>query len=141
MSQWMKFLRLVIPILVAVGPDRPVHAAENDSTKRTVLVELYTSQGCDMCPAAEKLLGALAERDRGILPIAFHVKLDGKSPATKRFPLAIEPTWSRQKVRLAVFVQDKRTAVVHQAADLPWRSTKIAATSATSTAKGAPDRL
>ena len=38
-----------------------------------VLVELYTSQGCDMCPTAEKMLGALAERDRRIVPIAFHV--------------------------------------------------------------------
>ena len=38
-----------------------------------VLVELYTSQGCDMCPAAEKMLGALAEHDRRIVPIAFHV--------------------------------------------------------------------
>src|SRR6516162_7912323 len=26
-----------------------------------------------MCPEAEKILGALAERDRGIVPIAFHV--------------------------------------------------------------------
>jgi hypothetical protein len=40
---------------------------------RRVLVELYTSQGCDMCPAAEKILGALAERDRRVVPIAFHV--------------------------------------------------------------------
>ena len=26
-----------------------------------------------MCPAAEKILGSMAERDRGIVPIAFHV--------------------------------------------------------------------
>ena len=38
-----------------------------------VLVELYTSQGCDMCPTAEKILGSLAEKDRRIVPIAFHV--------------------------------------------------------------------
>ncbi len=46
---------------------------DRDGAKRAVLVELYTSQGCDMCPAAEKILGALAEREPGIVPIAFHV--------------------------------------------------------------------
>jgi hypothetical protein len=247
------------------------------------LVELYTSQGCDMCPAAEKMLGALAERDPGIVPIAFHVdyfndpwkdvfsdplysqrqsaynqlysgpknaeyglyytpmmmidgersvngrdsasaraairqararkpgvaidvdlglesdalsgratvkvtsrsaraektpllvcavlredsvvtdipsgenagkslvarfparltkyefvELDGEAPATQRFPFAIKPTWDRRNLRLAVFVQDKRTGVVHQATDLPWRSTRTAATAAASTAKAAP---
>lgn len=44
-----------------------------DASERRVLVELYTSQGCDMCPAAEKMLGALGEQDRRIVPIAFHV--------------------------------------------------------------------
>jgi hypothetical protein len=245
-----------------------------DMSKRAVLVELYTSQGCDMCPTAEKLLGALAERDREIVPIAFHVdyfndpwkdvfsdplysqrqmiynqlytkpknaeyglyytpmlmidgqwsvngrdaasavtairqarakkpavgldialavkenglsgtaaikvtsrssavektpllvcavlredgvvtdvasgenagkslvarfparrtkydfiELDGKSPSTKRFDFEIDPAWNRRNLRLAVFVQDKRTGVVHQAADLPWRSTSTASTS------------
>src|SRR5262249_41554237 len=63
------------------------------------------------------------------------IELDGKSPATQRFSFAIEPNWNRQNLRLAVFVQDKRTAVVHQAADLPWRSTPAVATPAASTAR------
>src|SRR5262249_27216124 len=48
------------------------------------------------------------------------IELDGKSPATQRFSFAIEPAWDRRNLRLAVFVQDKRTCVVHQAEDLPW---------------------
>src|SRR5271163_4042052 len=48
-------------------------ASGQDEPKRVVLVELYTSQGCDMCPTAEKILGSLAEKDRRIVPIAFHV--------------------------------------------------------------------
>ncbi|MGO9467196.1 MAG: DUF1223 domain-containing protein, partial [Isosphaeraceae bacterium] len=60
-------------LLVAAGPNRAVAGDERDEPGRMVLVELYTSQGCDMCPAAEKVLGALAERNRRIVPIAFHV--------------------------------------------------------------------
>src|SRR5262249_9081496 len=45
------------------------------------------------------------------------IELDGKTPATQRFTLDTEPGWKRDKLRLAVFVQDKRTGVIHQAAD------------------------
>ena len=283
MRYLIKVLGLMAPLLFAVGPNRVVSADEHDQAKRMVLVELYTSQGCDMCPAAEKMLGALAERDRGIVPIAFHIdyfndpwkdvfsdplysqrqmtynqlytkpknaeyglyytpmlmidgeesvngrdaasaeaairrarakkpavaldvtldlksdglsgtatikvtslsarvekspllvcavlredgvvtdipsgenagkslvarfparqtkyeftELDGKSAATQRFPFVIDPHWNRQQLRLAVFVQDKRTGMVYQAADLPWRSTPTAAAPAGSTAKLAP---
>ena len=38
-----------------------------------VLVELFTSQGCDMCPQAEENLGDLARREPRVVPVAFHV--------------------------------------------------------------------
>lgn len=44
--------------------------------RKKVLVELYTSQGCDSCPPAADLLGRLAKLGYGpdrIVPIAFHV--------------------------------------------------------------------
>ncbi|HEV2678273.1 MAG TPA: DUF1223 domain-containing protein [Aliidongia sp.] len=44
----------------ALGADRPV------------LIELFTSQGCNSCPPADALLGELARRP-GILALAFHV--------------------------------------------------------------------
>jgi hypothetical protein len=43
---------------------------------KKVLVELYTSQGCDMCPAADQLLSRLAALGYGpdrIVPLSFHV--------------------------------------------------------------------
>jgi hypothetical protein len=270
-------------MLFAAGWDRAALAAGVEQPKRLVLVELYTSQGCDMCPAAEAILGALAERDRSIVPIAFHVdyfnepwkdvfsdplysrrqmaydqlytkpknteyglyytpmlmiggeqavngrdrvsaeaairkavartpavgldvalaiardglsgtatikvvsrtprsektplllcavlredavvtnvlsgenkgkslvarfaarrtkyeyiELDGRSASTQRLSFEIEPTWNQKNLRLAVFVQDKRTGIVHQAADVPWRSAKSVAAPATPTVELAP---
>ncbi len=263
-------------LLFGAGAFGQAQPPGRDAAKRMVLVELYTSQGCDMCPAAEKILGALAEREPGIVPVAFHVdyfndpwkdvfsdalysqrqmvynqlytkpknreyglyytpmmmvdgeqsvngrdpaaavaairharsrkpavaidvdltlnqdgssgtagvrvtgrsprvektpllvcavlredgvvteipsgenagkslvarfparqtkfgvvELEGSLPATQRYTFAIEPTWNRRNLRLAVFVQDRRTGVVHQATDLPWRSTPNVSVKAT----------
>ena len=268
---WIRWFAAFLIVSVGAGgllaQDVPRDDLKSES-ERKVLVELYTSQGCDMCPTAERVLGALAERDRRIVPIAFHVdyfndpwkdvfsdplysqrqltynqlytkpknreyglyytpmlmidgeqsvngrdsasaeaairqalarkpavrldvaldlkgeglsgtatikvtsrsaraeqspllvcavlredgvvtaipsgenkgrslvarfparqtkyefiELDGKSPTTQRFSFEIEPTWKRQNLRPAVYVQDDRTGIVHQATDLPWRST------------------
>ena len=67
-----QLLIAVLP-LAFIGRSASGQDTSRNAPNRTVLVELYTSQGCDMCPAAEKILGALAERDRRIVPIAFHV--------------------------------------------------------------------
>jgi hypothetical protein len=37
-----------------------------------VVVELFTSQGCNSCPPADAVLGELT-REKGVLPLSFHV--------------------------------------------------------------------
>lgn len=48
----------------------PVQAGE--SVKQPVFVELYTSQGCSSCPAADQLMGELQKRD-DVVALSFNV--------------------------------------------------------------------
>ena len=66
------------------------------------------------------------------------IELDGKSPTIQRFSFKVDPSWKPKRLRLAVFVQDKRTGIVHQAADLPWQASSRPEASATSKAKASP---
>jgi hypothetical protein len=45
---------------------------QSPATTRTVLLELFTSQGCSSCPPADALLGRLA-RQPGVVALAWHV--------------------------------------------------------------------
>jgi hypothetical protein len=68
----------VASLAVTAAPQATCEAETN--SRRAVLVELYTSEGCDSCPPADALLSRLKERgDPGgnragaIVPLAFHV--------------------------------------------------------------------
>ena len=61
--------RLIVAagLLVAAAVAPAAHAGE-----RLTVVELFTSQGCPLCPAADAFLGELAQRD-DVLALSFHV--------------------------------------------------------------------
>jgi hypothetical protein len=60
-------------LVAAPGIGAFAESPSADDSRRLVLVELFTSQGCDMCPEAERQLGELAARNPRMVPIAFHV--------------------------------------------------------------------
>jgi hypothetical protein len=65
----------VLPRIAAatmVGAALFLHPPGAASEPMPVVVELFTSQGCNSCPPADRLLGELAERD-DVLPLSFHV--------------------------------------------------------------------
>ena len=63
-------LVLALAVSIALVPARPAAAAKHQD--RLTVVELFTSQGCAMCPPADALLGELAKRS-DLLPLSFHV--------------------------------------------------------------------
>src|SRR5579871_2632243 len=69
-----------IAALAAILATSTVALAQDDATsskaRKKVLVELYTSQGCNSCPPANEFLGQLSKQGFGpdrIVPVAFHV--------------------------------------------------------------------
>lgn len=65
---------LGIPLTAFAAP--PAACEARSGSTRAVLLELYTSEGCDSCPPADRRLSALkgrAELAGRLVPLAFHV--------------------------------------------------------------------
>ncbi len=77
---------------LGIAPEARAGACTASSAERTVaLVELYTSEGCDSCPPADRWLSSLGARGYGpdrVVPIALHVDywdyIGWKDPYAKR---------------------------------------------------------
>ena len=69
----MKILaRLLTVALFVGGVDSAATAEETVTSAAPVVVELFTSQGCNSCPPADAFLGELAQRS-DLIALAFHV--------------------------------------------------------------------
>jgi len=61
-------------IIVASNINHSYTPRNNGNSNGFVVMELFTSQGCSSCPAADDVLGTYAQiNDARIIPLAFHV--------------------------------------------------------------------
>ena len=79
------------------------------STEGTVILELFTSQGCSSCPPADQILGKLAASgelgDRKIVPLSFHV--DYWNDLGWADPYS-QPAWTQRQHQYAAALGDTR---------------------------------
>ena len=59
------------PNTVCTNPASPTNITSGKTAAN--IVELYTSEGCDSCPPADKLFSTLPASDTSTIPLAFHV--------------------------------------------------------------------
>ena len=75
--------------------DQPVPATVADYP---IVLELFTSEGCNSCPPADALLGQLAQQ-HDLLPLAFHIDywdyLGWKDPYSSKFATARQSAYGR----------------------------------------------
>lgn len=67
----------VVLLAAAFSVSALVGKADDSKPQKTVVVELFTSEGCSSCPPADELLGHLrqdlAARNVQVIPLGFHV--------------------------------------------------------------------
>jgi hypothetical protein len=50
------------------------------------------------------------------------IKLSDKADATVSFPFKLDSSWHADRLGLVMFVQDKQTGAIYQAATIPWKA-------------------
>lgn len=65
-------MRLLLIALVSASAFAEAACVATSAAQAPALVELYTSEGCNSCPPADRWLSRLP-RDGSVIPLAFHV--------------------------------------------------------------------
>ena len=103
----IKYKRLLVIALAAAAMPAANAAtcaeksAAQSTPQRAVLLELYTSEGCDSCPPADQWLSGKKKDGKlsGVVPLAFHVDYWDRLGWKDRFASALHT--ERQQVQVA----------------------------------------
>jgi hypothetical protein len=82
----------------AVKPNLQAACRNETGPRRTALLELYTSEGCDSCPPADAWLASLKPTDAAV-PLAWHVDYWDRLGWTDRFARADATARQRAQVQ------------------------------------------
>jgi len=63
----------LVALIVVLNPALAACPRSASGAGTTTIVELYTSEGCDSCPPADKWFSSLSYQRDGVVPLAFHV--------------------------------------------------------------------
>jgi hypothetical protein len=70
------FVTFTVMLAGMVGQSHAATCAAESTDHRVAVLELYTSEGCNSCPPADRWLNSLQDRGfdtRRVIPLAFHV--------------------------------------------------------------------
>ena len=85
------------------GPASAASCTARSAPTRAVLLELYTSEGCDSCPPADQWLSRLrTAAPANVVPLAFHVDYWDRLGWVDRFA---SPAYSERQNRLAALAK------------------------------------
>jgi hypothetical protein len=87
---------IVVAALALVFTSRAKSAPAPAAARKTVVVELFTSEGCSSCPPADALLGRLRSESKEVevIPLGFHVDYWNNLGWQDRFS---SPAYSRRQ--------------------------------------------
>ena len=93
--------------MLAAPAARAVACAAQSGEQRAVLLELYTSEGCDSCPPADRRLSGFRDRAEyagRLVPLAFHVDYWDRLGWTDRFA---SPQHTRRQYAMAELARSR----------------------------------
>jgi len=135
----MRWLLGALSLVLAL-PGWGATCSVKSSAERRPLVELYTAEGCNECPPADKWLGTVTRTEPGVSTLSFHVDYWNEDGWVDPFSHADYTQRQKYRVRLA----NKKALVTPQVmvganATVDWRSASAFKRALASVRKGAPE--